>query len=144
MNVKGLPLEAKVAVAMSAFAAFMISPVFWGIILLLAIGAYQAPWPFVAIIATAMVMFASWLVLRGRLKSDSLVAFDILVPIFLLGCLFGTSSYVGFAANYIWSSVIYIICALEVFLHSYLALFYALGFTIQTAEESTKPVVQAA
>lgn len=141
MNLKNLPLEAKNTIMAVAFITFFISPVFWGDILLMAIGAYMAPWPAVIVILTIILVGMSWMILWNRLKSDWLLAFDILSSAALLLSLIGTNKTFGLETNYTWMAVIYMSCALQLFLHMNLALFVGLGFVITQKESTPEPAL---
>ncbi len=137
IRVENLPLEAKLTIMTAVFAAFMVSPMFWGIVVLVALQA-GTPWPFIAVTATVVVVVFSWTVLWGRIKSDLLVAFDVIMSIGLFLMLLGTGSE-SWYTSFVWKNAIYMICVFQIFFHASITLFAALGFTVTAKVPETEP-----
>lgn len=122
MNVKSLSVEVKALIIGVAFISFLVSPLFWGSIVLMALG-------------TMTLIAFSWLVMWNRIKSDWLVVIDIVLGVFMAGSIFGTSSGLTEMTRMTWSFIIYSLSALLVFLHANLALFSAIGIEISKKDE---------
>lgn len=130
MNVKSLSVEVKALITGVAFISFLVSPLFWGSIVLMALGVSDKPWPAVIALGTMTLIAFSWLVMWNRIKSDWLVVIDIVLGVFMAGSILGTSSDLTEMTQMTWSFIIYSLSAMLVFLHANLALFSAIGIEI--------------
>ncbi|QQG41253.1 MAG: hypothetical protein HYV90_03710 [Candidatus Woesebacteria bacterium] len=124
--------EAKNAIMATAILMlWVIAPIFWGIVLLAIFQVTDAPWALIAVIATILLTLASWLILWGRIKSDVFVGTDVIVSIALILCLIGTLSS-SHEVTLVWSTLIYMVCLMQIAIHVCAALIAALGFEITT------------
>lgn len=137
MNVKSLPIEAKVLIIGVAFISFLVSPLFWGSIVLMALAVFEKPWPAVIATGTITLIAFSWIIMWNRIKSDWLVAIDIFSTILMIVALCGTNSSFTEATQASWCFIIYSLSALQVFLHACLTLFTAVGIEISKEKEET-------
>lgn len=142
MNTKLSP-EAKNAV-MAAFiiGLLFVGPIVTGMVLLLAMEVIYSPWPMIASICMIAVLIGAWTVLHGRLKSDMLHAWAYLTAVLCL-VLSLLSPLPDFSSSFQHNApmIVYIICLLNVSLHSVLALMVAVGLNPQV---ETKVVATAA